>query len=256
MHAFFSRVCWGLSLGLYCLSLMALTAQVCQANARDERSSFKGFYVGGNLGYVSGLSKERFQAAAIPGGASISANNKSGLDGIDGGINLGYTYVFACNPFALGLEGAANWSNIRGKHTFSAVRAFPPVNTNFSAHAEIRQTLQLMGRLGYVLGRAMPFLTLGWANSSRNFKSTANIESPAFPGFLVLSENKSKRINGIAYGAGIDVSLRKCLIAGLEYTHIDYQSQSGSAAAGGRSATFSSQLHTNKFAATLKFLFY
>ena len=254
MHTFFSLASKSLSLCVLCIGVASLNPQSCQANAPNQKSAFKGFYVGGNLGYVSGLSREHFQATAAPGSVSIAANNKSGLEGVDGGINLGYTYVFPCSAFALGLEGVANWSNVRGKHTFSATTGAPPTQTNFTAHAQMKQSLQLMGRLGYVLGRAMPFLKLGWDNSSWEIKSKANISSPFFPAPLVLSHNKRKRINGIAYGAGIDVSLQKCIIAGLEYTRVDFQSQNQSFAGGG-SAKASYKPHSNKFALTLKVLF-
>ncbi len=247
MKTFFSLTFRSLSLGALGIAVTSLNPEVCHANLKKDKNAFKGFYVGANLGYVSGLSREHFRATTAPRGISIAANNKSGLEGTDGGLSLGYTYVFPRNPFALGLEGVANWSSVSGKKTFSAAAGGPPVSANFTANAKMKQSLQLIGRMGYQLARALPFVKLGWDNSSWQFNSNASLSAPGFTP-VVLSNKKSKRLNGFAYGAGIDLSLHKYIIAGLEYTRVDFQSQNQSF--GGGSASY--KPHTNKFAVVLK----
>lgn len=220
--------------------------QFSQATTSHQKMVFKGFHLAANLGYGVGYSRERFTTAA--GGATVSASDKSGLDGIDGGINLGYTYVFSAVPIALGGEGLANWSKVKGNRKFSA--AVGGATANFTASARLKQSLQLVARMGYALAGAMPFIKFGWDNSAWEFNSKVNVT----PGLVVINAKKSKRINGIAYGGGIDVPLTKRILAGVEYTRVDFKKQT--VTFGGRNTKASYEPHNNKFAAVVKILFH
>ncbi len=94
--------------------------------------AFKGFHVGGILGY---------------GVATISANGaRAGLRGIEGGIGTGYT--FACGNWRYGLAFDAIWASTKGNGF------------------RLKNSLELYGKLGYVIcDKVMPFLGLGWANA-------------------------------------------------------------------------------------------
>lgn len=236
----------GLSFRVISIVVVLFYPQVSQSNSSQNKIPFKGFHIGGNLGYETGYSHERFNTTA--GGAAISASEKSGFDGIDGGINLGYTYVFSRVPLAFGLEGLANWSNVKVSRKFSATAG--GVAANFTASERMNQSFQFVGRMGYVIGQAMPFVKFGWDNSSWKLNSTINVT----PGPIVLSNNKSKRINGVAYGAGIDVALTKHILAGLEYTRVDFKKQTVNLGIGNTTASY--EPHTNKFAAVVKYIFH
>lgn len=238
--------CNGLFLKMSIITVAFFNAQISQASPSQKTMAFKGFHIGGNLGYESGFANERFNTTA--GGVAVSASDKSSFDGIDGGINLGYTHVFCGTPLALGLEGLANWSNVKSHRKFSA--AAGGASANFTTEARLKQSFQLVGRLGYVLWRAMPFLKLGWDNSDWEFHAKGTIT----PGPIVLDNKRHKRINGIAYGAGIDISLTNHILAGLEYTRVDFKKQTVTLGNGNTRASY--EPHANKFAAVLKFIFH
>lgn len=213
-------------------------------------SPFKGFYAGGNVGYGVGRSKEKFQANIPTANASIYAKDRVSLEGVSGGINLGYTYVFPCTPVALGLEGVADWSNTKGSHNFQAGIGSPPIAGNFKASAHLKQTFQVLARFGYTLGRAMPYLKFGWDNSLWQYDGTISRTVPGQANARFLTFRKHKRLNGIAYGLGVDLAVYKCFIAGLEFTHVDFKRESASLLGGALKGSF--RPHTNKVALTLK----
>lgn len=240
-------------LGASYVALSCLSSTDSYAQTSSKVSPFKGFYVGSNLAYTSGFSNEKFKTTVPAAGVSASASDKGGFDGIDGGINLGYTYMFSCLPIAMGLEGIANWSNVTGSHKFTTGTTVPPVNGTFTANIRMKQSLQLVARLGYAMEKAMPYVKLGWDNSSWNYKGNVNLTAPVLPDPVNVTAHTHKRLNGIAYGAGIDVALHKNLIAGLEYTHVDFQGQTISLPDGQTKASF--KPHTNRFALTMKVMF-
>lgn len=188
--------------------------------------AFQGFHLGGNIGYGIGVVKQkhahatRAVAAGSPFVVDRRFSNDLGVNGVDGGIGVGYTYRL-CN-WALGLAFDANWAGSDG--TFKEALGSPTFNT-VTAKASLRNSLQLYGRLGYVIREvAMPFIGLGWENAQWKQNTRLDIAAvpgvaggPGLPGFS-RSANKSKRLNAFMWKAGVDFLATRHVVVGIEYT--------------------------------------
>lgn len=212
--------------------------------------AFQGFHLGGNIGYAVGWSKFR-RNSFDNDGSTASANHIRGFRGVDGGIGVGYTHRL-CN-WALGIEFDANWANTKGNYGVQTD------NGNFSHKARLKNSLQLLGRLGYVMREiAMPFVGLGWDNSRWN--QTANLNVPDFTEangdfFEGFSESgkKGKRINAFLWKAGVDFLATKHVVVGFEYTG----TYGGKQRLTSRDQTFTTRFkpQNNKFALTAKIVY-
>lgn len=171
---------------------------------------FKGFFLGGNIGYDMSFGKQRVTETigGVPGGDVYSINSKSvGARGVDGGINVGYNYVFG-NKFGLGLEFVANWANTTGK-----VTSTNPEGT-LLAKAKMDNSLQLRANFSYVIANLVaPKIILGWDNSRWKQNFSSNEEAATTFNF-----KNSHRYNAFLYGFGVDFCAMKHVILGVEYT--------------------------------------
>ncbi|MBY0271894.1 MAG: outer membrane beta-barrel protein [Alphaproteobacteria bacterium] len=196
-------------------SIPAAMAQTPVASSANCPKAFQGFHLGGNIGYGVGYGKQKtFLRHTTAAGTFVDSNaskNNLGFNGVDGGIGLGYTHRF-CN-WALGIAFDANWASTSGKRTNRFVEAnIPPVaNTTLLStdKAQLRNSLQLYGRAGYVLANmVMPFVGLGWDNSS--WKQSVTVD-----GFR---NSHSKRYNALLWKLGVDFLATKHVVVGFEYT--------------------------------------
>lgn len=194
-------------------SIPAAIAQAPVASAANCPKAFQGFHLGGNIGYGIGRGNEDTfaQRRAVNGDivdTNVSKNN-IGFNGVDGGVGVGYTHRF-CN-WALGIAFDANWASTSGKRTnrFTEVLATGPSTILASEKVQLRNSLQLYGRAGYVLANmVMPFVGLGWDNSQWRQNLTVD-------GY---GNNKSSRYNAFLWKAGVDFLATKHVVVGLEYT--------------------------------------
>jgi len=183
--------------------------------------AFQGFHLGGNIGagFING--KQRFDHSEEQADGSFlvdqSITNRIGGSGVDGGIGVGYTHRL-CN-WALGIAFDANWSNADGKFRESTAAQVDPAQS-FSREARLRNSLQLYGRLGYVMREiAMPFVALGWDNSQWKNHGRLRVSEDAFgnPAFSQAG-GKHKRFNAFLWKAGVDFLATKHVVVGFEYT--------------------------------------
>jgi outer membrane immunogenic protein len=150
--------------------------------------NWSGFYAGINGGY--GFGRSEWSAAT-----GASTFDTSG--GLAGGT-VGYNYQMG--PWVLGLEGDVDWSDMKGSTT--AVPCTTSCETRNSWLATAR------GRLGYAVGRFLPFVTAGGAFG--DVKATPT----AFAG-----ERDSKA--GWTVGGGVEVALTGPWSAKVEYLYAD-----------------------------------
>ncbi len=216
------------------VSLLAfLLATVSTAASADPvpagcPKAFQGFHLGANIGYGVGTSKHKISD-------DTSLRNNLGINGVDGGIGTGYTHRFG--NWGLGLVFDANWSNSTGK-----VRVTDTNGDLITSKARLQNSLQLWARTGYVIvEKVMPFIGLGWDNSS--WKHSVTTDSASF--------SKSKRLNAFLWKCGVDFLASKHVVMGVEYTGTS--GGRNSASRDGVSASFKPQY--NKFAATLKVVY-
>ena len=163
--------------------------------------AFQGFHLGGNIGYGVGVGRHHFHQDED----TDPFRTKKGFNGVDGGIGVGYTHRL-CN-WALGIAFDANWTNVKGTHH--------NLDEQFGFKTRLRNTLQLYGRLGYVLRDiAMPFIGLGWDNSQWKH-STSIVDAN---GVSTTLGHHSKRVNSFMWKLGVDFLATKHVVVGFEYT--------------------------------------
>jgi outer membrane immunogenic protein len=150
--------------------------------------NWTGFYVGINGGF--GWAHSRW---------SGFGGNTDPSGGMVGGT-VGYNWQAAGSPWVFGLEGDADWANIKGNFTNALCPTGCQIKNNWQATAR--------GRLGYAWDRVMPYITGGLA--------AGDIEAnqALFPGV------NDTRLGWTA-GGGIEAALGGNWSAKLEYLHVD-----------------------------------
>jgi outer membrane immunogenic protein len=151
--------------------------------------NWTGFYAGINGGYGFGSS----QWSAATGASTFDTSG-----GLVGGT-VGYNYQVG--PWVFGLEGDVDWSDMKGSTT-----AVPC--TTGSCETRNSWFATARGRLGYAIGRVLPYVTAGGAFG--DIKAT--------PAGLA-GERDSKA--GWTAGAGVEVALTGPWSAKVEYLYAD-----------------------------------
>lgn len=233
------------------LSTASINGAFAQATTGAAPAScpkaFQGFHLGGNIGYGVGFANAHF-FEKVRNGNQERAHTNLGIRGVDGGIGVGYTQRFGL--WALGIAFDANWTGSKGKRAFSEIRG--PVRTHGHNTLRLRNTLDLYARFGYVIGgQAMPFVKLGWQNAQ--WKHTQFLRTGNVPG---VRTSKSKRLNGLLWGLGVDFLATKHVVVGFEYTGSSLNSlkETRTNSAGTFFKT-SAKPQYNKFALTLKLVY-
>lgn len=200
--------------------------------------AFQGFYVGGSFGYGIG-------SVSLKGVAPTQTlKDKIGVQGFDGGLLLGYTYVFT-NKVGLGLDAYFNWASTQG--TTSATDPSVAVG-NLRKTISLQNAFQLRVPLSYVINSLVaPKIYVGWDNSRWNTYENFGLGR-------ITASNKS-RYNGILWGVGTDFLLAKHIISGLEYTGVFYQSRAFGPHEQNAVLSSSTRPVYNTFKATLKFIY-
>lgn len=226
------------------LTLLSMTAAASTAIAQAPVSNpcpcpkaFQGFFLGGNIGYGIGSGKGTLTDNTA--NATVLTNNLS-VQGVDGGLNVGYTHRF--NNFGLGLEGVFNWASASGKTTLRV--------DDYSVKRQLNNTIQVRGNFSYVICNLVaPKIILGWDNSQWE-RTVTDLDTPT------AKDTNKKRLNGFVWGAGVDFLLAKHVIAGVEYTGVTYGNQSSTSTLDGSSITAKdSSTVYNRFTATVKFIY-
>jgi len=217
-------------------------------------SPFKGFFLGGNIGYGIGGAKQSLGSviAAVPD-TTTSTSNRLALRGVDGGINVGYNYVFG-NKWGLGLEFVANWASSNGKLSLVANDAGVPFKYTAQNGAKLNNSLQLRGNFSYVIANLVaPKIILGWDNSQ--WKQTlSSTQTGVTKGYKF---NKKHRYNGFLWGFGVDFLAMKHVILGFEYTGTIAKKKKFASIDKATGNKYSSSLvpQYNKFALTAKVIY-
>lgn len=228
---------------------------IVEAPNVSNKPVFQGFHIGGNIGYGQGSGHFKTATNIKDGaGASIwsdSSKTKLGLDGVDGGLGVGYMHRL--NDFVLGVAFDANWSNASGKGSGNGV---DNLGNKYSTHynARLKNSLQLYAKFGYVIRESvMPFLGLGWDNSKWEHNYSVVNEGVGYRGF----QKKHQRLNSGLWKLGFDILATKNIILGFEYTGTFAGSKNSTVSinngAGSLNTKFKPQY--NKFAFTTKFIF-
>ena len=161
--------------------------------------NWTGFYVGINGGYGFGNSEWNGRAADV--------DTSGGLVGLTVGYN------WQTGPWVFGLEGDANWSDIRGSFANALCPAGCETRNNWLGTAR--------GRVGYAItDRIMPYVTGGVA--------VGDIRANPV-GFAGVRDTNA----GWTIGAGVEAAITQNVTAKLEYLYVDLGNVACSAASCG-----------------------
>ncbi len=212
--------------------------------------AFQGFHVGGNLGYGVGYGKVNASTDVFTD--PFAHNNKMGLSGFDGGLNVGYTHRFG--NIGLGIEGVFNWASTKGTFRELAPLGVGTQPNAFAYRAKLKNSIQVRGNISYVICNLVaPKIILGWDNSG--WQRTATLRDGA-GAVLATGSTKKGRYNSFLWGAGVDFLVAKHVIAGLEYTGTWAGKKTQNFTdAGDVVGRYSFQPQYNKFALTVKVIY-
>ena len=198
--------------------------------------AFQGFYLGGNFGY--GIAAVTNNASGTDG---ESFKNKIAAQGFDGGLLIGYNYVFN-NKFGLGLDVYFDWASTEGNASTNEDGGDNPVYKSVG----FKNDIQVRVPFSYVICNLVaPKVYVGWANAGWSASYNDNNGEH--------SATNTSRYNGFLWGAGVDFLLAKHVVSGLEYTGIISQSKTFSTTDGVVSDTIRPMYNTVK--ATIKFIY-
>ena len=178
--------------------LMVTTSAVC--SAADE-INWTGCYIGINSGYSFGQSDAHYLNPAFSSYAV-----KSNPDGGTVGFQFGGNYEFK-NHLVVGLEAEIFYADVSSTIYDTLSDAHGRPGNTITTSSDYAATARL--RLGYALGRFLPYLTAGGAGADAKISAT---DGPVSQSDFQL---------GWTAGAGLEYAINKNWSARLEYLHID-----------------------------------
>jgi outer membrane immunogenic protein len=251
-----------LAIGL--LSASALCAGLCQgAFAADLgvraapppapvviAPTWTGFYVGGNVGAgwakndtsVAGVLPGTVLGTAVPFSIPLTSQT---MTGFIGGVQGGYNYQFG--TFVIGVEADGDWGNVNGT---------APCLVVVSCTSKVKSLVDVGGRAGVVVDKALVYIKGGGAWASTNFNAAVSIAG------LNAAQNINTSRSGAFLGTGIEYAFMPNWTAKVEYDYYDFGTKTvgTSIAAAGivlpLSATSKLTEQTVKFGVNYKFWAY
>jgi outer membrane immunogenic protein len=162
----------------------------------ESRSfDWSGFYLGINGGYGFGRTS---WSDPLVGAASGNFSNKGGLLGGQVGYN------WQTGKTVLGIESDLNWANLKGSSAAGGVCA-----TDGGGQCETQQSWlgSTRARLGYAIGRFLPFVTGGVAYGDVKAVQPTGTSSSTRAGWTA--------------GGGVEYGISRNWSAKLEYQYLD-----------------------------------
>lgn len=189
------------------LATSALALGAGTAAAQDQAYDWSGAYVGVQAGYAVGQSL--YTNTDFP-----TEYVNYDPDGFFGGVYAGYNFQMS-NNVVLGVDGDLNFTGIKGTNDYWWVGGIPVP----TASAEIKYTAALRARLGYAVGRFLPYVAGGLSAAKYDFDFVRDST-----GFVYYEESKS--MFGWNVGLGAEYAATDNLVLRAEYRYSDYGSKS------------------------------
>jgi outer membrane immunogenic protein len=217
----------------------------------DPGYNWTGFYVGGNIGYSWGTSRDTSTVLSGAGALLFTGTDRSNLNGVVGGGQAGYNWQ--TQNWVLGLEADIQGTGEKGSRAF----AYFPAGFNIAVLAPVPVSLsQKIDWFGTVRARAgvlvspkvLLYVTGGLAYGEVDSNETIGV----LPG---LSTNNTNV--GWTVGAGIEGVVAGNWTAKLEYLYVDLGTVSGSftPVVGGVTSSYSSRITDNVLRVGLNYKF-
>ena len=179
------------------------------APVQQAPTSWSGFYFGAQAGWGWADVDSRITVSPLAGNDGVGIDSVQHDAPIVGG-QIGIQHQFG--QIVLGLEG----SLISAYQDSFANVACP--NPAITCGKRFDDILSVGPRLGFAMGKWMPYVTGGYANASISHKSfITGANTGVFFG--------RERFEGWYVGAGVDMALAHGWTVGLEYRHYDFEDQ-------------------------------
>jgi len=198
------------------LSATAASAADMTGPVAGSAYDWSGFYAGGHIGAAN--SHIRATDVQQPSGGFFTDLVPAGTEGfsfsdtnIAGGVHAGYQ--FQSGQFVFG--GEATWTFTGIDKTITSPY-FPDSDTETG---KLKHYATVVGRVGYAFDQFLVYAKGGYAGGEVGFRARDNDA-------LVTYEQNDWH-NGYAVGVGIDYALTDKLVLGVDYTHIDLGSKTG-----------------------------
>jgi outer membrane immunogenic protein len=188
--------------------------------------NWTGFYIGGNIGYSWGRSNDTSTLTNAAGTVLLTTSDKSDLNGIVGGGQIGYNWQM--QSWVWGLEADIQGTDENGSRAYTFTAApilgnnfFIPVPIPFALNQKIDWFGTVRGRAGIlVTPKVLLYATGGLAYGQVNSSETAGLVSSVF--------SSSTTNVGWTVGAGIEGAIGGNWTAKLEYLYVDLGTVSAS----------------------------
>ncbi|OQM74230.1 hypothetical protein BFN67_05100 [Pseudaminobacter manganicus] len=210
---------------------------------------WNGPYVGVHLGW--GFGGDQSFRADCKCGPAYDGDAKVGLDGLLGGVQIGYNYQFSSN-WLVGVEGDFSWSGVKGSgSTWMRSASDGVFNTKVDWFGTLR------ARFGYVADRFMVYGTGGLAYGSLETKYSYAFKGASPTRRDLLSGGVDETSWGWTAGAGAEYALNEHWSLKGEYLYINLggggQSMTNSNGQGFSSETDDFKFHTVRLGVNYRF---
>jgi opacity protein-like surface antigen len=181
-----------------------LTSAILTTNAMATSKNYDmtGLYVGGNIGYGSGTNTMSDVDEDVSDGIITL---KSGMEGLLGGVHLGFQKMF--NNFVAGVEGSASLNKSSG----TAVTTKNDAGF-FRLSIKRKNSFGFAGRFGPVINNWLIYGKFGYENSKFTIcgltDPTDSEDGPI-----------SHRLNAFVPGIGFETLLTQNIMLGAEWTY-------------------------------------
>jgi len=179
--------------------------------------TWTGFYVGANVGYSFGRDPTTEMDATT--GVQIASFDLS-PNGVVGGGQAGFNYQFAPN-WLVGFEGDIQGTNQRASNCFGAGCSRPGTAFYFTEEQNLSWFATARGRIGYVTGDWLLYLTGGgaWGRVHNDFRVFTPTDVAGSANF---------NLSGYVIGAGFETRFAGNWSVKVEYLYMDLGSYTDS----------------------------
>lgn len=182
------------------LAMLGVAAATPRQTAAEDYS-WTGFYLGLNSGYSFGNSDARYIQPAFS-----AYSIQSHPDGWTAGVQAGANYEFK-NHWVVGLEAELSYADVADKIYDALSDAHGRPGNTIKTASDYAGSVR--ARLGYAVGRFLPYITAGAAGADANVSAT---DGPVSQRDFQL---------GWTAGAGLEYAIDQHWRIRFEYLHID-----------------------------------
>jgi len=222
-------------------------ATLAPAAGQEPGYDWTGFYVGPHIGGVwTDTELTDFTGALAPPNIPGS-RSRVDADGFLAGGQLGFNYQ--AGAWVLGIEAQGAWANAEG--SILPASSPPPFEASFRVSSRIDWLATVTGRVGLALGSTLPYVKGGWALAGESYSGDLTLLGASIP-----TTDANDTRSGWVIGAGVEWTIADRWSARLEYSFMDFGTETRSITAAGTPPTpFDVDLEVHTFAFGVNYRF-